>query len=203
MENFILNYNNIHPKAKEILKDEFYWDLTNPNSPFSINRISNSFQEFEEWRREHSSEDAIDFLPVWDENGFIFDRDKTDVQSIENFCDMHYQYQKQMLQQYFEMMKSANIGDQLSEEEQNEGIEETARQQGITMLKEQDDKIISAGFGQFILEGKIDSALKIATEKAIERQLNPFVIAAFHDEDFQHQRKRDLKQLFSDLNEIA
>ncbi len=203
MENFILDYNNIHPKAKEILKDEFYWDLTNPNGPFSINRISNSFQEFEEWRREHRTDGAIDFLPVCDENGFIFDRDKTDVQSIEDFFDAHYQYHKQMMQQYLEMMTGGNTGDQLSEEEQNESIEEMARQQGITILKAQDDKIISAGFGQFILEGKIDSALKIATEKAIERQLNSFVIASFHDEDFQQQRKRDLNQLCSDLHKIV
>lgn len=198
--------NKIHPSAKSILTSEFYWNLDNPNGPFSLNRVSNTFGEFVEWRNENQTKSILDYFPEIGSNELIFDRNRTDIESIISFYKVHYELQKSMFSQYGNIFDSTSNGEngvnKISTEQQNEIIEQTARQMGETALKEHDDMVISIGFGQFITEGTIDQALKLLTEKAIQRQLTPFVLDQFEDIEYRNERKQEFEIMLNDLSKI-
>jgi uncharacterized protein YfeS len=57
-----------------------------------------------------------------------------------------------------------------------------------------DDLIIATGFGQFIMEGKIDKDLKILTLTALNRQIQSFSLRLF-DLDYRLKRQKQLKRM--------
>jgi len=195
--------NNVHPEAKKILSNALYWDLDNPNGPFSLNRISNTFGEFTEWRNYNQKANLLDYFPEIGYNALVFDRNKTDIETIKAFYKVHYDMQKSFAAEYakmFDSMKTEKSETILKSQEN--AMEETAQNMGKTALREHDDKIISIGFGQFITEGVIDPEMKVLTEKAIIRQLLPFVLEQFQDTEYREGRARDLTILLNDLNKI-
>lgn len=62
-----------------------------------------------------------------------------------------------------------------------------------------DDIIIATGFGQFIIEGKIDNDLKALTLTALKRQLLPFSIK-FVDLDYRTKRIENIKRMIEIIN---
>ena len=62
-----------------------------------------------------------------------------------------------------------------------------------------DDVIIATGFGQFILEGKIDTDLKQLTLIALNRQLNPMLLK-YVDKDYREIRIKQLNKLIEIIN---
>ncbi len=57
-----------------------------------------------------------------------------------------------------------------------------------------DNAIIAIGFGQFVLEGKIDNEIKDLTKKAIRRELSQELLNQYR-EDYIETRKSLLKKM--------
>ena len=196
----------IHKNAKLILTNKFYWDIDNPNGPFSINRVSNTFEEFSNWRNENLNKNILDYFPSIAENNLIFDRNSTDTNTIKQFLKVHYDLQASIFETLGSLLDSSakQFGNEkeLTEQYKNNILSEAANNISYTALKEHDDMIISVGFGQFVIEGTIDNEVKVLTEKAIFRQLLPIMLLHFQDNKYQVERKRDLEIMLNDLHKI-
>jgi uncharacterized protein YfeS len=69
------------------------------------------------------------------------------------------------------------------------------------MLIGQDNAIIAIGFGQFILEGKIDGKLKELTKNAIQRELTTDLIIQFAS-DYRETRRGQLEKMLKVVDEM-
>jgi uncharacterized protein YfeS len=69
------------------------------------------------------------------------------------------------------------------------------------MLVGQDNAIIAVGFGQFVLEGKIDNDIKDLTKKAIKRQLTTELINEFKS-DYRETRRGQLEKMLAAVDKM-
>lgn len=51
-----------HPKAAQLLKDEFFWDCVDENTPFGNDTGADTLKFFRAWRKEHPCANASEFL---------------------------------------------------------------------------------------------------------------------------------------------
>jgi uncharacterized protein YfeS len=51
-----------HPKAAQILTDEFFWDCSDENSPFGSDTGADTLAFFRVWRKEHPRSNPSEFL---------------------------------------------------------------------------------------------------------------------------------------------
>jgi uncharacterized protein YfeS len=65
----------------------------------------------------------------------------------------------------------------------------TIRNINSRMLTGTDNAIIAVGFGQFVLEGKIDNGLRELTKKAIQRELTPNLLNAYRSDYIETRRQ--------------
>lgn len=77
----------------------------------------------------------------------------------------------------------------------------SSRSMGGTYLYSQDNAVIAIGFGQFVLEGKIDRDIAELVKITIQRELLPILMTRF-DENVQKERKERLNQMLSDLKKM-
>src|SRR5690554_1100618 len=72
---------------------------------------------------------------------------------------------------------------------------------GAEMLTGQDNAIIAVGFGQFVLEGKIDEDIKTLTKTAIKRELFPSIIGMW-DEEYKQIRTEQLTKMLASVDKM-
>jgi len=72
---------------------------------------------------------------------------------------------------------------------------------GEMALTGHDNAIIAVGFGQFVLEGKIDEDLKTLTKTALKRELLPSIIEMW-EPDYQKQRIKLLTKMLVTVDEM-
>ena len=70
-----------------------------------------------------------------------------------------------------------------------------------SMLVGQDNAIIAVGFGQFVLEGRIDKDIQDLTKTAITRELNPVLLRQFR-EDYHETRRIQLNKMLVSLDKM-
>ena len=104
-----------------------------------------------------------------------------------------------MREHFIQMSKQA--GKEFKEEEFQQIMSISSENIGGTYLYSQDNAIIAIGFGQFVLEGKIDSDIAELVKITIQRELLPILITRF-DENVQKERKERLNQMLSDLKKM-
>ena len=51
-----------HPRAAQILTDEFFWDCVDENTPFGNDTGADALAFFREWRQEHARSNPVEFL---------------------------------------------------------------------------------------------------------------------------------------------
>jgi uncharacterized protein YfeS len=69
------------------------------------------------------------------------------------------------------------------------------------MIIVQDNAIIAIGFGQFVLEGKIDNDIKDLTKKAIKREMTDELLVHFIS-DYQQVRKEQLARMLAVVDKM-
>ena len=69
------------------------------------------------------------------------------------------------------------------------------------MLIGQDNAIVAIGFGQFVLEGKIDDDIRDLTRKAIKRELTKDLLNQFR-EDYRETRKGQLEKMLGVVDKM-
>ena len=71
---------------------------------------------------------------------------------------------------------------------------------GYTYLQGMDNAIIAVGFGQFVVEGKMDDDIKNLTKIAITREQLPFMLERWGEH--QGVRQDMLVKMLADLDKI-
>ncbi len=184
MENYELSLKNAHPKAKELLKDDFYWNPIEEFSPFGNDDGSDAFHGFREWRQDHKNHSPVKFIEQllisWEYPKF--DIYKLDSDEIEKYITAKTQIDTSGIEdQMPELMEQFNqiasgTGQEMTEEQIRQIFDQTSTSMGATFLYGIDNTIIAVGFGQFVLEGTIDGELKALTQLALKRELLPILI---------------------------
>jgi uncharacterized protein YfeS len=59
-----ISYENFHPNAKKILKDEFYWSPIEETGPFGSDAGFDAFYGFREWRKNNHEKSPVEFLEI-------------------------------------------------------------------------------------------------------------------------------------------
>lgn len=77
----------------------------------------------------------------------------------------------------------------------------SSSQIGSRTLIGQDNAIIAVGFGQFVLEGKIDEDIKALTKTALKRELLPSIIEMW-DEEYKKTRMEQLTKMLATVDKM-
>ena len=72
---------------------------------------------------------------------------------------------------------------------------------GERALTGQDNAIIAVGFGQFVLEGKIDEDIKALTKTALKRELLPSCIEMW-DGEYKKTRTEQLTKMLATVDKM-
>jgi len=147
-----------HPRAKQLLSEEFYWSPVEESGPFGSDDGSDAFHGFVHWRQNDQGTSPTVFVEelIADWGYPPFDFNELDEGKLKDY------------------MSSSPIGPRT--------------------LTGQDNAIIAVGFGQFVLEGRVDEDMKSMTKTALDRQLLPSMIAMWPGE-YQKTRTEQLSQM--------
>ena len=77
----------------------------------------------------------------------------------------------------------------------------SSNQIGAMTLTGQDNAIIAVGFGQFVLEGKIDEDIKTLTKTALKRELLPSIIGMW-DGEYKKTRIEQLTKMLATVDNM-
>lgn len=197
MEHFELTPETAHPNAKALMKEEFYWSPIEETAPFGSDDGSDAFYGFREWRLSNPATSPVTFLieliKGWQYPPF--DLNEMDTAKINQYLSAKTKMEENTpaMMEHFKSMKDST-GKQMDEAQIRELLEFTSGSMGSTFLVGQDNAIIAVGFGQFVLEGKIDEDIKALTKTAINRELLPVLIDRWGD-DYKKTRQELLTKM--------
>ncbi|MCE3279284.1 MAG: hypothetical protein K0S44_1475 [Bacteroidetes bacterium] len=196
MENYELSPETAHPKAKQLLTEDFYWSSIEESGPFGSDDGSDAFYGFKLWRSENKAASPIVYLErllkTWDYP--YFDLNEMDTVKIKEYISAKSRtdssnFQMPEMTEEFKIM-AKNMGMDFDENKLKEMMALTSNDMGGTFLLGIDNAVIAIGFGQFVLEGKIDNDIKTLTQTAIKRELLPLLI-----DNWGEYKKTRLEQL--------
>lgn len=206
LEQIGLKVNEVSEQARMLLTKDFYWDPIEEFAPFGNDDGSDAFHDFKAWRKKNKSSSPVTFLTqLIEEWGYPkFDLSQLDETEISKYIEIKgsgmSSSSEKFLMEYFKKM-SQEAGKPFNEEESQQILSTSSEDMGGTYLASQDNAVIAIGFGQFVLEGKIDKDMVELTKTAIQRELLPVLLTRF-DEQFQEERKKILSQMLSDLSKM-
>jgi uncharacterized protein YfeS len=209
MDNYELSRETSHPKAKQILTDDFFWSSIEESGPFGNDDGSDTFSGFRQWRMANKNASPLKFLEElfisWNYPKFnLNELDTTKIRayiSSETLVD-NAEIKEQMttMMEHFKE-KAKEEGKEFNEKQFKEMMAATSNNMGGTYLLGQDNAVISVGFGQFVLEGKIDEEIKTLTKTAINRELLPILIDRW-DNPYRKIRIDQLTKMLAALNKM-
>ena len=208
MDNYELTPENAHPKAKELLTEDFYWSPIEESAPFGSDDGSDAFYGFREWRNNNTNDSPIKYLKeLLNEWGFPpFDWNTLDTIKISDYINGNNTVDNSAIQDQIPAMKehfkemAEREGKEFDEELFNQSIAATTGNMGGTYLLGIDNAIIAVGFGQFVLEGTIDKELKELTKIALQRELTPILVDKWGE--YKETRVKLLNKMISDIEKI-
>jgi uncharacterized protein YfeS len=208
MDNYELSPETAHPKAKELLTEDFYWSPIEESAPFGSDDGSDAFYGFREWRNINKTESPIEYLKeLISEWGFPpFDWNTLDTIKISEYIKGNNTIDNSSIQDQIPAMKehfkemAEREGKEFDEALFNQSINAATGDMGGTYLLGIDNAIIAVGFGQFVLEGTIDKELKELTKIALQRELTKILVDRWGD--YKETRVKLLNQMISDIEKI-
>jgi len=176
-----------HPKAKRLMKDDFFWSPIDEAGPFGSDSGSDAAEGFNQWRKKNQSAAPVqylnDLLISW---GFpLFDWNELDPAKIQEYIQLkaniddmaqHIGHLKEALAN-----SPAELDNDVTDQTLQDLILKSAEGMGGVYLLQIDNAIIGTGFAQFVIEGKLDDTLQYLTYTALKRQLLPILIDRYHE----------------------
>ena len=210
MDNFEYSYNNAHPKAKALMKDEFYWSPIEETAPFGSDDGSDAAYSFRQWRFTNKTTSPVtylkDLIARWQYP--FFDYNEMDTVKIMEYINQKKELSEAEIQQQISTLKKINKNSpdtsmgKLDDSQLREVILSSSKEMGGMYLLGQDNAIIGIGFAQFVLEGRFDNDIKGLTIIAIKRQLLPLFINRY-DNNYRNKRKQQLTKMFEVINKAV
>ena len=209
MDNYELSPDTAHPKAKKIMTEDFYWSPIEESGPFGSDDGSDAFYGFRQWRQNNKTASPTIYLKELIESwGYPpFDWNEMDTTKISQYISAKTQTDNSEIEknipfmlEHFKSMGD-NSGKQIDEAELREIMAATSSSMGSSFLLGLDNAIIAVGFGQFVLEGKIDEDIKKLTKTAINRELLPVLIDRWEGE-YNKIRREQLTKMLSAIDKM-
>lgn len=178
---------NAHPVARNLLVEDFFWDITEETSPFGNDTGSDASYNYIDWRKSNRNSDVVSFLRREIES---FDFPPFDIESLDSEKIQRYIRQSTSLSsverqtQKQQILENSNdipkdVIEKMGLENLDKAFDIASIDMGLTYLTELDNAIISVGFGQWVTEGKVDLEMLKLTKIAINRQLKPFLLSSW------------------------
>jgi uncharacterized protein YfeS len=208
MDNYELSPKTAHPKAKELLTEEFYWSPIEESGPFGSDEGSDAFYGFREWRTRNINISPIKYLEeLINDWGFPpFDWYTLDTTKINNYIkgnnkidNSSIQAQIPAMKEHFKVMAEKE-GKEFDEAQFNQMFKAATGDIGSTYLLGIDNAIIAVGFGQFVMEGTIDKELKELTKIGLQRELSPILVDRWGE--YKETRIKFVNKMISDIDKI-
>lgn len=197
---FDFKYEDVHDNAKFMLSNELYLGNVGINGPFGGNLGYHKIIDFIEWKLQHLASNSVDFF----ESFTIPDFDITSFK--ESYINEYLEKKRDEMKSFvFENYEAFYInlavfpqdGKKQTEEEIIKGLlDDTVHEK---VIYEMDNGIIAVGFGQLMIEGRIEKELMTLVEKAIIRQLLPIFLNILPDEVAKKNREKELLIMQLDL----
>ena len=208
MDNFELTPESAHPRAKELLTEDFYWSPIDESGPFGSDDGSDAFYGFRQWRQTNPKQSPVKYLDEllnqWGLPKFdIYELDTSKIKAyltnndsgdVSSFAE----YIPEMKKQFEEVAKRE--GKEFDEAQFEQFLELSNKGMGHRYLLGMDNAIIAIGFGQLGLEGKIDDDIKNLTRIAITREQLPIMLEEWGE--YQRVRQDILAKMLADLDKI-
>ncbi|AHM59293.1 hypothetical protein D770_05130 [Flammeovirgaceae bacterium 311] len=208
MDIFELSPESAHPKAKELLTEDFYWSPINESGPFGSDDGSDAFYGFMQWRQSNARRSPVKYLdelltewglPKFDIyeldtnkiNAYLINNNKSDASLIAGLIP-------EIRKHYEEMGKRE--GKEFDEASFQKSIELSNQGMGQRHLLGIDNAIIAVGFGQFVIEGKMDDDIKSLTKIALTREQLPIMLEQWGE--YKDVRKAMLAKMLADLDKM-
>jgi uncharacterized protein YfeS len=204
---FEFSLESAHPKARVLMKDDFFWDPLEETGPFGSDDGSDAAFGFIDWRIQNRSASPVKYL-----NELIkswkypfFDYTEMDTARIKDYIRSKGNLDEATIQERLQKLKEAirNSPDtsmkKLNDKQLRETIIASSKEMGGIYLLGLDNAIIGTGFAQFVLEGKVDNDIKKLTIIAINRQLLPMLINRY-EESYRPKRKQQLEKMLDVIN---
>jgi uncharacterized protein YfeS len=209
MDNYELSPETSHPNAKKLLAEEFYWSPIEESGPFGSDDGSDAFYGFRQWRQSNKNVSPTVYLEELIQGwGYpTFDLNEMDSAKINEYLTAKFTYDQAETEKdmstvinFFKSLPDSS-GRQIDEAEQREIMARALDDMGITYMISQDNAVIAIGFGQFVLEGKIDADIKSLTRTAIKRELLPILIDRWGD-DYRETRREQLTKMMASIDKM-
>ena len=193
-EKFEFSLQSAHPDAQKLMKEDFLWSLIDESGPFGSDDGWEAAHGFHEWRKTNASVSPVVYLkelieswkfpPIaWDEldTAKIKVYISTSVQMDESIIAQRVAMLKKQDEQYASM--PGGTGKILTDEQLRQIVISSNKNMGAVYLASIDEAIIGTAFAQFVMEGKVDPALKDFALKTIQRELLPVIKYEFGNAD--------------------
>ncbi|HUM51650.1 MAG TPA: hypothetical protein PK431_07520 [Chitinophagales bacterium] len=209
MDNYELTPETAHPKAKKLMTEEFYWSPIEESGPFGSDDGSDAFYGLRQWRQSNKTVSPTVYLKELIEGwGYPpFDWNEMDTTKISQYISAKTQIDNSEIEkniptmlEHFKSMGDSS-GKQIDEAQLREIMASTSSSMGGSFLLGLDNAIIAVGFGQFVLEGKIDEDIKTLTKTAINRELLPILIDRW-DGEYNKTRKEQLTKMLASIDKM-
>lgn len=210
MEDDELNPEYAHPKARDLLTEEFYWSFEAITGPFGSDNAYDIFYSLLEWREDNAHVSPMIFIEEYMQDiGFPeLDLKETDEAALLQYTNRYPAADSDFTEEF--LLQTKSIVKQKAEEEGEvfdeqrfmeiiTGVKPTS---GINFLEDIDNLLITTGFGQFVIEGEVDKALLELTRIAIQREFLPMLLNLY-DADDQELRKEQLHNMLAKLDKIG
>lgn len=209
MDNYELSPETAHPKANKLMNEDFYWSPIEESGPFGSDDGSDAFYGFREWRQGNMTISPTVYLKELIEGwGYPpFDWNEMDTTKISQYISAKTQTDNSEIEkiipgmlEHFKSMGDSS-GKQIDEAQLREIMGATSSSMGGSFLLGLDNAIVAVGFGQFVLEGKIDEDIKKLTKTAINRELLPILIDRW-DGEYNKTRKEQLTKMLAIIDKM-
>jgi uncharacterized protein YfeS len=204
VDRFEYSFNNANPKAKILMKEEFFWSPIEETAPFGSDDGSDAAYGFYDWRISNRNTDPIVYLKEliarW--NYPNFDWNELDTNKIKTYLETDAVLDKTKVRSMKKSLKemSKKAGEEMDDIKIEESIKASSRGMGRFYLLGLDNAIIGTGFAQLAIEGHVDDSLKQITIIAINRQLLPILISKY-DEKYRKIRTDQLTKMLHSIQQ--
>lgn len=207
MNKFEFSPESARPKAKALMKDEFFWSPIDDSGPFGSDAGSDAAYGFYHWRQTNATGSPLlyleDLLNSWHFPPIAWD--EMDTTKIDAYMHLNFQLSPEEAEVQFQMLKKQQAeysrkgasGKQVTDEELRKVVASAGKNMGVSYLANIDQAIVGTAFAQMVMEGSLDPKLKYYAGKTLQREMLPVITGHWGDRAQQAAHVEKLKKMLA------
>ncbi|HWB91769.1 MAG TPA: hypothetical protein VG605_07955 [Puia sp.] len=209
---FEFSLQTAHPKAKALMKDDFFWSPIDDAGPFGSDGGSDAAYGFHDWRPGHFSESPIIYL------GNLIERyqyppiawDELDTNRLKEYMHIDYAPDEAGIDKMVQLLKNEQdenakrsvSAKKLTDEQLRQIVVKSGNNMGASYLTDLDESIIGTAFAQICMEGRLDVKLKYYVTKALQREMLPLITRNYGNANQRQAYNDKMRKLLFVVNQM-